>query len=591
MDLALRATDVPLDEILARALPAEARERYVLLNPAGRIDLDGRLFRREEGERVEYDLRVSVADGAFNLPGTAARLENAVADLHLLPGQLNVKSLTGRFGQAKIDLQARVGMSQRDKPMSLFVKCQRLPLDEALYGALPLTLRKAWDSLKPGGAVGLDLRYQRPAPTTRPADDTGSAVDYTVTIEPKDCRAAYAGFPLPLTSINGQLVVTPGKVEIEEITARHEQTRLEVKGEIALQPERTHVVLSRIKATGLTFSEALRQAVPWRVRRVWNNVKPRGTIDLTLNRLEGDVKAGPGTVWAYDAEVMLHDVSAEVGAELTGIEGSITGQGQIGGGFSIEEGTIRLDRALVDGRMVTRAKAKPSLAATAPVLRVEEIVGDFYGGKIVGRVEVDYSAAAPEYGLSLTAREVSLGGFLNAKRKPEQKPLELKGQIEGNLVLTGRLGDPRTRRGGGTILIQRAEVLKLPFLLSILQVIHFAIGDDNAFHDATIAFIVAGDELILEEIDLRGKALSMVGAGRVKVSTQAMDLILLVGSPLRLPRIEVLTELLEGVARELMEVRVEGTLDKPVFRADIVRSVRKTLDAILKLRLPEPERR
>ena len=140
-------------------------------------------------------------------------------------------------------------------------------------------------------------------------------------------------------------------------------------------------------------------------------------------------------------------------------------------------------------------------------------------------------------------------------------------------------------------MIRNAQMFKVPLLLAILQVIHFAVDDDNAFHDGMFSFIVDGEELILEEIDLRGKAVSMVGAGRVRVPTQAMHLVLLVGSPLRLPRVAVLSELLEGVARELMEVHVEGTLDKPTFRAEIVRSVKKTLQTILNMRRKGESRR
>ena len=112
----------------------------------------------------------------------------------------------------------------------------------------------------------------------------------------------------------------------------------------------------------------------------------------------------------------------------------------------------------------------------------------------------------------------------------------------------GELGDVRSRRGGGTILIREAQMLKVPLMLAILQVVHLAIDDDNAFHDAMFDFIVDGDELILERIDLRGKALSMVGAGTVQISAQLLDLVLLVGSPLQLPRLEILSEFMESMA-------------------------------------------
>ena len=140
--------------------------------------------------------------------------------------------------------------------------------------------------------------------------------------------------------------------------------------------------------------------------------------------------------------------------------------------------------------------------------------------------------------------------------------MTLKGVVEGNLAVAGRFGDPASRHGGGTVLIHHAQMLKVPFMLAILQVIHLAVDDDNAFHDAQLRLIVDGDDLILDEIDLRGKSFSMVGAGRVHTPTEEMDLTLLVGSPLKLPRLEVLSEFVEGFARELVVVRVGGDVKR-----------------------------
>jgi hypothetical protein len=75
----------------------------------------------------------------------------------------------------------------------------------------------------------------------------------------------------------------------------------------------------------------------------------------------------------------------------------------------------------------------------------------------------------------------------------------------------------------------------------------------------------------------------MVGSGRVDTVSDRMNLAFLVGPAVRLPRIAVLTDLLEGVARELMEVRVEGKLDNPIIRAEMVRSLRKTIETLLSI--------
>jgi hypothetical protein len=216
-------------------------------------------------------------------------------------------------------------------------------------------------------------------------------------------------------------------------------------------------------------------------------------------------------------------------------------------------------------------------------------MAQFYGGRVIGEVEIKDSPRGSEFGLSLTARDVSLGDFLNGRLAPGEKPVAAKGVVDGNLSLAGRFSDFKSRHGGGTVLIHHAQMLKLPFVLAIMQVVHLAIDDDNAFHDARLSFRVDADDLLFQEIDLRGKALSMVGAGRVNTPTEGLDLVLLVGSPIRLPRMEVLSELMEGLARELVEVHVEGKLSQPTFRAEIVRSVRRTIETILNAR--EKQRR
>ncbi|MGB9625341.1 MAG: hypothetical protein ACPMAQ_10815, partial [Phycisphaerae bacterium] len=59
---------------------------------------------------------------------------------------------------------------------------------------------------------------------------------------------------------------------------------------------------------------------------------------------------------------------------------------------------------------------------------------------------------------------------------------------------------------------------------------------------------------------------------------------LLAGSPRRLPPLGVLTELAEGAARELMEVRVRGSLYEPKIEVQPLQSLRRAMEAMGDLR-------
>ncbi len=109
--------------------------------------------------------------------------------------------------------------------------------------------------------------------------------------------------------------------------------------------------------------------------------------------------------------------------------------------------------------------------------------------------------------------------------------------------------------------------------------------DENVFHDGRVKFYLSGDTLTFQKIDLQGKAVSLVGGGKMDMRTRAMDVTLLAGSPVRL-RVPLLTEILEGASREIMEIRVTGTLGEPTIRPQPL----KSLKAALKTLFPEAPR-
>ncbi len=65
--------------------------------------------------------------------------------------------------------------------------------------------------------------------------------------------------------------------------------------------------------------------------------------------------------------------------------------------------------------------------------------------------------------------------------------------------------------------------------------------------------------------------------------TKQLDLTLLAGSPLRV-RVPLLTDILRGAAREIMEIRVTGPLDHPVITPRPLRSLAGVLETLF----PEP---
>jgi len=595
-DLELKADRVLLDETLRLALPAAGRHLFEKFQPAGHARVTGRLFTPSAGDALACDLKAGWAEGALTIPGTTERIDRCQAVLRVSPEQLTVESFEGRFGQSVLEADGRIPMG-KERDLFLHVRSPRMALDDRLRAALPREIQPIWDRFHAEGFAAFDLRYGPGAtgsrPASAPAGEAGvagsqpsRADDYAITIEPLDCRARYDEFPLPLSDVTGRLHVTSDRILIDRIRAGCDGATIEGVGAVDVGPQRTLITLA-LDAANLPLNNSLRQALPWRLRRLWNDLEPAGSVDLSFGKLLLTCPAGGRVTWTFDGSARFDDVSLSLGPRLQRIKGELRASGEVGDEFSCQ-GTLDWAEALVEGWKTTHLTAAFARPPNSGTLRVDRLMADFYGGKVIGDAEIRDGPGGSEFGLSLTARDVSLGGFLNGRLRPGEQPVTLQGVVDGNLALTGRLGDVKSRHGGGTVLIHHAQMLKVPFILAMMQVVHLAIDDDNAFHDARLSFIVDADDLVFQEIDLRGKALSMVGAGRVNTPTEALDLVLLIGSPIKLPRMEVLSELAEGIARELVEVHVEGKLSRPVFRAEIVRSIRRAADTVFNAREKRP---
>lgn len=597
IDVRLQATGLPLDEKLAVAMPAGTRELFRQYAAGGTADVSGRLFTAPTGGRLLFDLNAQLAEAKLSLPDAAGQLNDVHGLLHIVPDHLEFPSLKGRLGDSLVQLDGSLGLSSENPAMAVHVRSDSLALDESLRKGLPDALLETYDSLSPQGRVRLDLRYNSGAAdttaTTQPSRTNTAtapaAPSYVAVVEPLNCKITYSHFPLPLDGVSGRIVLTPEETRIEKFSAYHGPTRLDLAGFFLNGDGAGSVEISSLHASDLQFTQELRDAMPWRLKRLWNDVQPTGACDLSLKDIHVTTGADGERKWQLQGRVDFHQAGLSVGPVFSDVDGSLDGWlGYNGQYYGLTE--LNLDQARIDGRLITNTRAKVERLLDSSTLRVREILGTLYEGSFMGELDVDYAAKPPRFGLGLTARNVSLAGFLNATRASSEKPIRAQGRIEGTLALSGQFNRPKSRQGTGSIVIHEAQVLKLPMILGIMQIVHMAVNDDNAFHDALLDFVVDEDDLILERIDLRGKAISMVGAGRVHTSTSVMHLVLLVGSPLNLPKVAVLSELVEGVARELMEVHVEGTLNNPLFRAEVARSVRKTVETMTSVRVEPPHR-
>jgi hypothetical protein len=121
----------------------------------------------------------------------------------------------------------------------------------------------------------------------------------------------------------------------------------------------------------------------------------------------------------------------------------------------------------------------------------------------------------------------------------------------------------------------------MPVMLGLHKVVLIATPGEGAYTDGVLRYELKAGTLLLNEIYLTSQGMSVVGSGKVDMKTEALRLTFLGRPGGSLPRIDSLSDLLEGLAREMSEIRITGTVSKPVPRNVPLGSLDRTIRRLL----------
>ena len=575
LDLHLEAADLSIDERLCGALPPEAARIVQRFDPQGRFDLAGDLKLGGGAGGMVHDLTASLKDARLTYEDLPVPVQGVVGDVRLTPRRVAVNGLEGRWGDTHITVEGSSDATGEAPETRLQVRCRGLRLHEELREVLPEDLRRVWSRIEVDGPLDTVTEFRQTG-----AGD-GRRVEQVTRVTVDGADLTYGPLPLPLADVHGTVTISPGCVELTDLTGRSGDGVVSLAGELLRRPEGLSGSL-RVTARGMQFSEELRAALPWRLRRTWNNLQPMGGFDLELPRLEFWVPAGEGEAWwDFDARLTLDDAGFDFGVKIANVTGSLSGGGGLGSSGLSLNGELSLERADVKGYRLTDLSGHLTRSPAEGNLTIEDLRGRLYGGSMTGDVEVNHGAGAARYACTTSLLNVELADLLNRDRPAGSGAIEVSGRCDAHLFISGEVGDPGSGQGGGRVTIEEARLFRLPLLLRVLNVLGLAAPAEGALQTASADFYLLGREVNLRDIVLRDPTVAMIGAGRLRGEAYDLDLRLIAVSPQRWFRLPVLTELLEGTARELVEIEVQGPLSDPQVTADPLPSVGGAVETLL----------
>jgi len=268
LDAQLRQLELSRD--LLDILPESLQHHWYTYRPSGRIDADVNL--RFDGRRWLPRVAVRCLDVSFSHAKFPYRLDHGSGTVDLDDRRLRV-SLTAYSGNDPLRLLAEV-KDPLGEPYGWFqVQGDRIALDEKLLAALPDRSGEVVRALAPRGSIAAEYRLWREAPDAPPRKQ--------LFIDVQGCSVRYEKFPYPIAGINGRIEMRDGHWTLRNLEGYNDTGRVVCQGQLRPIPGGGGELTLALQAWNVPLDEELRDALKPGQQRLWNEVRPRGLVDLT----------------------------------------------------------------------------------------------------------------------------------------------------------------------------------------------------------------------------------------------------------------------------------------------------------------------
>jgi len=603
LQVEIQAASLQIDDALINALPTAPREQLLAFSPSGQAGVEG-VVTYSNGAGIGYDIVALFDQAKARWEHLPLPLTHLTGDVHIVEGLVQLDGVSARCGDAQVRVDGDVRADGDRLIPNLTGDIQDLRLDDNIREVIPpqwRTMAADWNVDGPfdvSGALATDPGGEKQL--TLAASIAGTSISHSKVHSP---LSVDRGIVTIQTAI-GSVQRTPAGESADLQTPKRDASKLRVgvnglagrifdapigaDGSLVIRDDR-YDIEARGSAKRLVLSVPVADLLPWRLRRAYNNLRPTGMVDLDVDRFTYRADADTSPDVTIDGDVRLYDIAFDAGLGITGANGvlRVSGHSQDADGVSLSGG-VSLDHVVVGGQPLDNAEALLVRDAATGGWRIDEIVATLYGGLLRGQLET--IAARPgetRFDASFSVTEMSLDQFAHKRGDGSgddgsgDDAQSLAGVVNGRMYLSGISGDPASRRGGGRIAIENAEMYRLPIPLAVLEVLSLQAPKKSAFQRAESEFFVTGDTVRLESILLHGQSMAMIGEGAVYWPTRDLDLRMVTVSPHRWAKVPLLTELLEGASRELMQVRVTGTPDHPIATGEPLRGITDAMRTLL----------
>jgi len=562
---------VPLDAVLEKALPEQYRSLYERFDANGVADVRAKVFTVGDANSVgsvSFVADVSARMKSLRPEKLPVTISDASAEISITPDSLNVKKLTGRYGDSPVSLSASARLAQGALPrIQMKAAAEGVPLDGKIVDVLPEPFRQHVAAFDPRGRVNLAVDVRR--------SGGNEPLDYTIAVECLGDSIRHERFAYPVQDIRGKLTLKPGRVTFDGIeaapgvsSARDLQSTIRLDGRLDLTGTGPDLGSFTIAARDVPFTEELGDALSGGLGQMYRDASPQGSFDLDLQIPGISKMAVDDKRIDFKGKANLKTRDLHIVGSTTELRGDLDIEGSYSTKAGLRRTRMELDaqRLTIRGKTITDLKSGIVFDPNTRAWSASEFVGNCYGGRVAGSLELQrVDESSLQYMLQVAFHRVDLQQFLAAGKTTETPEKDYgSGTMNASLSLGARIGDPATRLGACRVDVTDMRVGRVSPMANLLSVLQLNEPTDYTFDRMLVESYLKRDMLLIQKLDMSGKNAAFAGSGTVDTSSGQINLTLTArGRRVATAKPGVLESLAEGLGGAVVRMEVTGKTGNP----------------------------
>jgi len=271
-EIKVTSDNMSLDDDLYDALSAKQKKFWSAFSPSGLAVIDYRMVKQPQTDK-KRTLAVELLGAEAKYRHFPYPLKNLTGRLLFDRDNITVSDVVSQFNGHRITLNGKATALGTDRPTYEFgIKAEDVPLDSTLAASLSDRQRSLYNRLNIAGLADAEVKVST-------SKDTGSA-NVTANISLKESFLKPDDFPLAVSDVFAETVITRDLIHIENLTGKCGQGTISLTGRIwpGAEAKQLHYRLA-LQAEQAQLNDDLFGVLPESLKKIATELQPEGKIN------------------------------------------------------------------------------------------------------------------------------------------------------------------------------------------------------------------------------------------------------------------------------------------------------------------------